>query len=230
MVGFIISIASIQLTSRRSVARQTFVGLLSCLPLSWTILTIFPTTSAAELPSVNMDTVDSDVRKIFEDALKCVESVDNRVLSGSDNEVHDMYNECRTELCVRVPGANQRDCSPNESAALQLLVRDSFEKLLITSANAPALMGPPSSYSTEMHNAYQSYLSDRQLDCAMQSVIFQNQSKYFMRRCLADRDWGQLVLYRRLSLGLEAARRNPCDIEPTNEACDLNGRLKSDYQ
>lgn len=177
-----------------------------------------------------MDSVDSDVRTIVEDSLECVESVDKMVLSEADNEARDMYNECRTEMCVRVPGPDQYDCNHNESAALQFLVQDSFERLLITSANTPSLMGLPSNYTTEMHNGYQSYLSDRQLDCAMQSVIFQNQSKYFMSRCLAKRDWEQFVLYRSLSLGLEVARRNPCHIEPTNEACDLNGRLKSDYQ
>lgn len=231
MVGFFnLSTAHIQLASSRNAVRKIVVGLASCLALSLVILMISPTMSAAETPSINMDSVDSDVREIFEDALQCVESVDNRAQSESDNESSDMYHECRDEICVRVPGTDQHDCGPSESTALQLLVHDSFDKLLTTSANTPSLMGLPSNYTTEMHNGYQSYLSDRQLDCAMQSVIFQNQSKYFMPRCLAKRDWEQFVLYRSLSLGLEAARRNPCHIEPTNEACDLNGRLKSDYQ
>jgi hypothetical protein len=156
-----------------------------------------------------MGSVGSEVREVLEDVLQCVESVDNRVLSESGSEPSDMYYECRIELCARVPGTNQHDCGPNQSMALQLLVHDSFEKLLIASANAPSLMGLPFSYTTEMNNGYQSYISDRQYDCAMQSMVYPNQHRYFIRRCLEGRDWEQFLLYKNLTLGLERLTKDP---------------------
>jgi hypothetical protein len=194
---------------QRNAARQIAVGLVSCFALALVILIISPTTSAAEIRNINMGSVGSEVREVLEDVLQCVESVDNRVLSESGSEPSDMYYECRIELCARVPGTNQHDCGPNQSMALQLLVHDSFEKLLIASANAPSLMGLPFSYTTEMNNGYQSYISDRQYDCAMQSMVYPNQHRYFIRRCLEGRDWEQFLLYKNLTLGLERLTKDP---------------------